>query len=167
MLRLRAWAQRIPLLAFVVVVVTFRWNRRNAASRPAEGQARTHSEPEPSRSSLSQAIGMWAAILASLAAVGGLVFTGFSVRYQAEQTGLQVAASKAQTDEQNKQQAELVNVWASNEFSPAQVLVTVSNRSQDPVYQFRIYIAFATSRLARVYGAKHLEQFSSVHPGDV
>ena len=110
---------------------------------------------------------MWAAILASLAAVGGLVFTGFSVRYQAEQTGLQVAASKAQTDEQNKQQAELVNVWASNEFSPAQVLVTVSNRSQDPVYQFRIYIAFATSRLARVYGAKHLEQFSSVHPGDV
>jgi hypothetical protein len=104
-----------------------------------------HPEQVPSRSSFYQAIGMWTAILASMAAVGGLVFTAFSVRYQAEQTGLQVAASRAQTDEQNKQQAQLVNIWAASEFAPAKVLVTVSNRSQEPVYQFRVYVAFSTS----------------------
>ena len=99
----------------------------------------------PTRSSLYQILGTWTAILASLAAVGGLVFTAFSVRYQAKQTGLQVAASRAQTDEQNKEQAQLINIWAANEFSPNQILVTVSNRSEEPVYQFRVYIAFATS----------------------
>jgi hypothetical protein len=72
----------------------------------------------PTPSSLYQILGTWTAILASLAAVGGLVFTAFSVRYQAKQTGLQVAASRAQTDEQNKEQAQLINIWAAMNSHP-------------------------------------------------
>lgn len=102
-------------------------------------------KPASERSPWYQVLATWAAILASFAAVGGLVFTGVSVRYQAEQTGLQVAASKAQVDQQNKQQARLVNIWAASEFSPNNIQVTVSNRSQEPIYQFRLYIALATS----------------------
>ena len=93
-----------------------------------------------------QALATWAAIIASFAAVGGLVFTAFSVRYQAEQTGLQVKASNAQVDQQNKEQADLVNLWAASEFSSQGILVTVSNRSQEPVYQFRLYIALASGK---------------------
>jgi hypothetical protein len=78
-------------------------------------------------------------------AAGGLVFTAFSVRYQAEQTGLQVAASRAQADLQNEQQAQLVNIWAQDQFSTGPIMVTVENRSEEPIYQFRLYIAFATS----------------------
>jgi hypothetical protein len=100
---------------------------------------------EPSRPPFSEKLATWTAISASFAAVGGLIFTALSVRYQAEQTGLQAQASRAQVDQQNKQQARLVNAWPAAEFAPAKILVTVSNRSQEPVYQFRIYIALETS----------------------
>lgn len=72
------------------------------------------------------------------------MFTAFSVRYQAEQEGLQAKASNAQVNQQNKAQAELVNLWAASEFSAQSISVTVSNRSQEPVYQFRLYIALAS-----------------------
>lgn len=162
MLRRRWSAQRITLLTFALVVATFRWKTaRKAALRQAEGSTARRSGQVPSRSSFYQMLGTWTAILASLAAVGGLVFTAFSVRYQAEQTGLQVAASRAQTDEQNKQQAQLMNIWAANEFSPDHVLVTVSNRSEEPAYQFRVYIAFATSGS---HGYMALSTWSSFPP---
>jgi hypothetical protein len=102
-------------------------------------------EPAPTRAPWYQLLASWGALIASIAAVGGLVFTGLSVRYQAEQTGLQAAASEAQVDQQNKQQARLVNVWAASEFAPNNILITVSNRSEEPVYEFRLYIALATS----------------------
>jgi hypothetical protein len=102
-------------------------------------------EPEPASTPWYQALSTWGALIASLAAVGGLVFTGLSVRYQAEQTKLQTAASSAQTDQLKKQQARLINIWPANEFAPRSILVTVANRSEEPVYQFRLYIALATS----------------------
>ena len=103
----------------------------------------THSHKKPTP--WYQALAGWGALIAGLAAVGGLVFTGLSVRYQAEQTKLQTAASNAQVDQQNKQQAQLVNIWPASEFASGKVIVTVSNRSEEPVYEFRIYVALATS----------------------
>jgi hypothetical protein len=102
MLRRRWSPHRITLLTFALVVATLRWKTaRNAAPRQAEGSTTQRPGQVPSRSSFYQMLGTWTAILASLAAVGGLVFTAFSVRYQAEQTGLQVAASRAQTEQQH------------------------------------------------------------------
>jgi hypothetical protein len=103
--------------------------------------------PQPAKDSTPwyQALSGWGALIASLAAVGGLVFTGLSVRYQADQTKLQTAASNAQTDQQNKQQAQLVNIWPTSEFTSDRIIVTVSNRSEDPIYEFRIYVALSTS----------------------
>jgi hypothetical protein len=100
---------------------------------------------KPASASRSQALSNWGALVASFAAVGGLVFTGLSVRYQAEQTKLQTAASNAQTDQLKEQQAQLVNIWPTNEFAPRNILVTVSNRSEEPLYQFRLYIALESS----------------------
>ena len=140
------WAGRPLLVAFAVLSALLGWKVGRIAPPHAGESPGTRPEPVLRRSPRSQALATWTAIFASLAAVGGLVFTAFSVRYQAEQTGLEAAASRAQTDQQNKQQAELVNIWPASEFSPSRILVTVSNRSQEPVYQFRIYVAFATSR---------------------
>lgn len=144
------WLGRVLLVAFAIVIAalgrkTSRMDGKTAAPQQADGSTRTCREPIPARPSWHQVIGTWTAILTGLAAVGGLVFTAFSVRYQAEQTGLQTAASRAQTDQQKKQQAQLVNIWAASEFSPSRILVTVSNRSEEPVYQFRLYIAFEKS----------------------
>jgi len=135
------------LVAFALIVAMVVRKAGGIAASRRDGPL-TGARPEPvhGRSPWYQVLGTWTAILASLAAVGGLVFTAFSVRYQAQQTGLQAAASRTQADQQNKQQAQLVNIWAASEFSPGRILVTVSNRSEEPVYQFRLYIAFATSR---------------------
>jgi hypothetical protein len=133
-------------VAFALVVAMLAWKAGGMkTSRQAGRSTGAHPEPVPGRSPWYQVLGTWTAIFASLAAVGGLVFTASSVRYQAQQTGLQAAASRTQADQQNKQQAQLVNTWAASEFSPDRILVTVSNRSEEPVYQFRLYIAFATS----------------------
>jgi hypothetical protein len=134
-------------VGFALVIAILDWKTgRTTATQRSRTSTGTSPEPKSGRSSWHQALGTWTAIFASLAAVGGLVFTAFSVRYQAEQTGLQAAASRTQVDQQNKQQAQLVNIWAASEFSPGRILVTVSNRSEEPVYQFQLYIAFATSR---------------------
>lgn len=144
------WFGRHPLIVFASGIALLNWMatlkiERYLAARSTGGSTETPpSEPVSARSPRYQALAIWTAVFASLAAVGGLIFTAFSVRYQAEQTGLQAAASRMQVDQQNKQQARLVNVWAANEFTPNKILVTVSNRSQEPVYQFRVYIAFAT-----------------------
>jgi hypothetical protein len=91
-----------------------------------------------------QMISSWAAIIAGVAAAIGLIFTAHSVDYQAEQTKLQVATNQLEVNEQNKQQARLMNLWPADEFSPRRLFVVVSNRSEEPIYQFRIYIALAT-----------------------
>ena len=149
MLRLSGWlwrrAGQTLLVAFALLSAMLGWKMGGIAPQRAGESPGTRPEPPPRHSPRSQALATWTAIFASLAAVGALVFTAFSVRYQAEQTGLQAAASRTQADQQNKQQAELVNTWPASEFYP-QDTVTVSNRSQEPVYQFPIYVAFATSR---------------------
>jgi hypothetical protein len=149
--QLAGWFGRHPLMALAFGIAVLGWmatlkNERNAAAQHTGGSTGTPPhEPVSVHSPWYRALTTWTAIFASFAAVGGLVFTAFSVRYQAKQTGLQAAAAQMQVDQQNKQQARLVNVWAADEFSPNNILVTVSNRSQEPVYQFRVYIAFATS----------------------
>lgn len=139
------WSKRILPMAFVMAVAMLSWKFRKTGTHRNEDAAATRLSSTPQQSPRYQALATWTAIFASLAAVGGLVFTAFSVRYQAEQTGLQAAAAGAQQDQQNKQQAQLVNIWPASDFSPGQMIVTVSNRSEEPIYQFRLYVAFATS----------------------
>ena len=57
---------------------------------------------------------------------------------------LRLQSAQEQADQQDKQQARLVNIWAADQFSRGRVLVTVANRSEEPIYQFRLYVAFAT-----------------------
>jgi hypothetical protein len=102
-------------------------------------------EVKSSQTPWYETLSKWGALIASFAAVAGLLFTGCSVQDQSKQTKLQVQASQQQNDQLNKQQARLVNIWPASEFGAEKVLVTVSNRSEEPVYEFRLYIALATA----------------------
>jgi hypothetical protein len=86
-------------------------------------------------------ISSWGAVVAAAATAIGLFFTAYSVKYQAQQTRDQNATNSMQVQDENKAQARLVNIWPTNEFSPNAILITVSNRSEEPVYEFRLYIA--------------------------
>ncbi len=88
-----------------------------------------------------EAISSWGALVAATAAAIGLFFTAHSVAYQAQQTQDQNATNYMQLQDENKAQARLVNIWPANEFTSNNILITVSNRSEEPVYEFRLYIA--------------------------
>jgi hypothetical protein len=99
-----------------------------------------------------EVVASWASTAAAVVAAVGLIFTGCSVkyqgnqtRYQADQTKLQTEAARRQADDEDKTQAKLINLWPSAAFSSKTMFVTVTNRSQEPVYRFRLYIAYAAS----------------------
>ena len=142
--RLLGW---VIYAEFALVIALLGW-KVWSISAPQGAGAPTEMLPEPEsvRSSRYQALATWAAVLVSLAALAGVIFNALTIRYQAEQTGLQAAASREQVDQQDKQQAQLVSIWAASEFTPEQALVMVSNRSQEPLSHFQLYIAFKTSR---------------------
>jgi hypothetical protein len=96
-----------------------------------------------------ETVASWAATGAAIVAAIGLIFTGCSVRYQGKQTKLQAEATKRQADDEDQRQARLVNVWPSATFSSQGAFVTVSNRSEEPVYRFRLYIAYAATPVSR------------------
>ncbi|SRR6266536_5852771 len=84
----------------------------------------SNDEATPTRPRRHEIVSSWASILAASAAAVGLIFTSCSVRYQGDQTKLQDETARQQFDNQAKQQARLINLRPSKEFSSKTVLVT-------------------------------------------
>lgn len=109
-------------------------------------------------------ISSWGTMIAGVATAAAPIFTGLSVRYEAQQTKDQNATNYMQVQDQNKQQADLINLWPAAEFSPRAILITVSNRSEEPIYEFRLYVALVAQVGRRSHGYLALSEWSSFPP---
>ncbi|RFS83544.1 hypothetical protein D0T12_21145 [Actinomadura spongiicola] len=80
-----------------------------------------------------------AATISAYAAAGGLIIAAASMVFTGCQTQLAREQATEAAEDQKKRQARLVNIWPEREFGLDRLSVMVSNRSREPIYNFRIY----------------------------
>ena len=95
-------------------------------------------------------------IISILIAAGGLYYTAIQVR-QNNQT------LNKQYEQSLKSQARLINVVPQSEPSAGDFLVTVTNRSQEPIYRLYVYIAFPASPSDTSHGIFATEKWQAMY----
>ncbi len=95
------------------------------------------------RSSKAARASVWVAAAGLLLTGGGLCLQACQTGYAAEQTANATGEAAKSRDEVAKRQARLVNVWPKEPFTDARAYIVVSNRAQNPLSNFRVFVAFA------------------------